>query len=437
MKKILTNNIGLKVVSLLAAIVLWMVIVNVDDPIIQKTYSGIQVEIINQDAIADENKTYEVTDGSDIISVTVTAERSVIENMSKDFIRATADLKQMSILNAAPIEIKSTRYSDRIKSLTSKTANVQVEIENRKENQLMIKVDTKGNISKGYVVGNISPNVDVVEVSGPESIVNEIKEARIVVNLDNMSESFTNSVPVKLYGSHDEVIEDDMLSVSQTEVLTKVEVLETKEIPVVAEASGMTASGFSATGTVVCDPSSVVIAGLGTDFDNLTSITIPSSEVGLDGASDNVILEVNIRKYLPKNIVLADSEDTGNITVIAIVEAHDTANVMLPYSSINVINVPDGYTATVLHETEAMEISISGLADNLSLVNTWIPTATIDASNLIAKPLEGQETSEEDAIFAGINEGRVILDLPDGIYQNEIPSININISREEEMSGEE
>ena len=432
MKKFLTNNIGLKIISLLTAVVLWMVIINIDDPVISKTYSGIQVEMINPDVISDENKTYEVNDGSDVISVTVTAERSIIENMSKDYIKATADLKQITFMNSVPIEIKSSRYSDRIKSLTSKTTNVQVEIENRIERKYRITIQTTGEVADGYVVGNVTPNISVVTVSGPESVMDLINEARIDVNLDGMNESYTDSVPVILYGSDGEIVEDSMIKISQSQVLTNVQILDTKEIPITASATGIPAAGFSATGTVICEPSSVIVAGSGAAFDNLTVITVPESEISLEGATDNVISDINIKQYLPKDVILADGDESGSVTVIAVVEAHDVAKVSVPYSSIVVENLPEGYTATVLHESETIEVSVSGLSDALSQINAWTPHAKVDVLTFIPKPFEGQEVSEDDPVFVGINEGTIQLELPEGIYQVDVPDININISRAEE-----
>lgn len=56
MKSKLTYNLGLKVLSVFIAFALWLIVVNYDDPTISNTYSGIQVEIVNQDALTDQGK---------------------------------------------------------------------------------------------------------------------------------------------------------------------------------------------------------------------------------------------------------------------------------------------------------------------------------------------------------------------------------------------
>ena len=43
-KKKLTDNIGLKIVALVVAILLWYVVVNITDPIITQTYKYVHVK---------------------------------------------------------------------------------------------------------------------------------------------------------------------------------------------------------------------------------------------------------------------------------------------------------------------------------------------------------------------------------------------------------
>lgn len=444
MKKLLTNNIDLKIISIITAIIIWIVIVNIDDPVINKTFSGIQVEIINEDAISDMDKTYEIVDDSDVVSATVTAKRSIIENMSRDYIKATADLRQLSFMNTVPIEFKSARFSDQIKSISSKTSNVQVRIENKLTKQVKVEVNTVGEVAEGYVVGKITPNVNVISVSGPESVVETVKEARILVNLEGMNESFTNSAPVQLWDD-EEIVSDSMISPSMTEIRTEVEILDTKEIPIVASLSGTPAQGFSATGTVICEPSSVMVAGSGSAFEKLSSITIPANKVNVDGAEENTSRRVNIKEYLPKGIALADSDFSGDVDVIAVIEPHQTMKTYVMISDIAINNVPEGYIAKVLHNSAmGIEVNVSGLPDNLMLLDGYKITGTVDASVLIPKKEDTEEEtdestdeteedeSEEDEedIHIGINEGSLVLNLPEGVVQMDYIPIEIVLGPE-------
>lgn len=450
MKKILTNNLGLKILSVFAAIVIWLVIVNIDDPVIKKSFSGIQVEVINENAISDMNKTYEVLDGSDIVTATVTAKRSVIENMSRDYIKATADLKQLSFMNTVPIEFKSSRYADQIESITSRTSNIQVEIENKLTKQIRVNVDTTGEVQDGYVIGKITPNVNVISVTGPESVINDITSAKILIDINGMNANFVNSVPVTLWGSEEAPIVDDAVTCSMTEIRTEVEVLETKEIPIIASSTGSPSQGFSTTGIVICDPSSITVAGAGTKFDGLSSITIPSDRINVDGATENMTFSIDINKYLPKEIMLADESDSGVIDVTVVVEAHEINKVVIQPQDIKIDNLPEGYKAQIINTAASgIEISVSGLAENLTKLNGWKITGITDALAFIPEDNDADEELEEDEqdeeqddesyeeMTPGVNKGIVLLNLPEGVVQAEPVVIEVlieEIDYDEEMN---
>jgi len=428
MKKMLTNNIGLKLLSVLAAFILWIIVVSVDDPVITRTYTGIPVEIVNGTSITDEGKTYEVIDDSDVISVSITAERSIIESLAKDNIKATADMKNITFMNTVPIELKTTRFFEKINSIGTRTPSLSVEIEDKKSKQIKIAISTDGQVADGYVAGKVTPVVDVIKVSGPESKVSQITSAGISVDYDNMNESFTTSCPIMLYDINGEIIDDPAITTSDSEVRTSVEILETKEIPVTASYIGITSPGYSATGTVICDPSSIVVAGSGSDLDKLSSIKIPEEVVSIEGATENVNSIVNIKEYLPSGIVLADSGFSGDINIVTVIEAHSVLSVDLPVSKIEVTNLPENYTAHIVYGEETIPIEVTGLSDDLAQVGNSEITAQIDATTLLPRLASDEESADNAEIHTGSNDGNVIVNLPTGVTQISNVSLEVIIN---------
>ena len=78
-KKII-NNFGLKVLAILFAVVMWIVVVNIDDPVIAKPYTT-SVVPVNTDYITSQNKYYEWLDGNNTITFSVSASRSVLDKL--------------------------------------------------------------------------------------------------------------------------------------------------------------------------------------------------------------------------------------------------------------------------------------------------------------------------------------------------------------------
>ena len=97
MKKRLTNNWGLKVLAFLIAVFMWLIVVNIDDPITDKIYTGIPVSVINEDVVTDNNRTYQIVDDTQTVNVVVSAKRSVLSKIKSDDISATADMKELTL----------------------------------------------------------------------------------------------------------------------------------------------------------------------------------------------------------------------------------------------------------------------------------------------------------------------------------------------------
>ena len=48
MKEKLTNNLSLKILSLLVAILVWLLAINIDNPIVKKTFIVTDVQLLNE-----------------------------------------------------------------------------------------------------------------------------------------------------------------------------------------------------------------------------------------------------------------------------------------------------------------------------------------------------------------------------------------------------
>lgn len=413
MKKFLTENIGLKIGALVAAFILWMVVVNVDDPVINRTYSGINVEVVNGDAITSEGKTYEIVDGSNTISVMVSAKRSVIEQMSSDYIKATADMKDMTFMDTVPIEVRAVRFSDRIESLNPRTKNLKVAVENLSRKQLIINVAVNGEVNPNNVLGAVTPDVNVLMVSGPESLVSKIVTAKTEINVDGMERDMSTTSPVYLYDANGDMVDEPMIKSSVSEVHINAQILKTKDIDILAVISGVAADGYGATGGVDCEPATIKVAGTGNIFNNLKHVVIPEGVISVNNAMGDVEQTVDVLSYLPEGIKPADHDFDGNVKITAYVEKMQTATVSVPVDNITITNVPEGYSAHLVENT-VKSVEIQGIPDVLEQVNPSSITGSIDAS-LLTPRLNEDEEYEPGTVHTGSNDGVVVFSCPAGL----------------------
>ena len=80
MKEMITNNWSLKVLAGVLAVMVWVIVNNVDDPVKKQVFHNIEVQIQHEDAIQDLDKVYEVRSGG-VINVTASAKKSVLRKM--------------------------------------------------------------------------------------------------------------------------------------------------------------------------------------------------------------------------------------------------------------------------------------------------------------------------------------------------------------------
>ena len=129
MKERLIRNLDLKILAIVFAIILWLVVVNIDDPVKPITFSGIEVQIVNAEDLERQGLCYAVLEDSDKVSVTVTGRRSVIEEINRENIIATADMKDLSSMNTLTIHVSSNKSARDLDSIKANEDNVKLSIE--------------------------------------------------------------------------------------------------------------------------------------------------------------------------------------------------------------------------------------------------------------------------------------------------------------------
>ena len=415
MKDIFIKNLGLKILSVVAAFVLWLVVVNVDDPVISKTYSGIEVEILNSDILEQKGECFEVKDGSDYTTIVVTAKRSVLDMMSKDYLRATADLKSLSSSDTIPIEVRSTKYSDQIESVVSRSENVKVTIENLIERTIPVEIIYTGEPEEGYVVASVDSLCDSVKVKGPESVVSLIKSVRAENDISGISKDYVITEGLFPCDEDGERIDDERITLSRTMTEVRYYIYATKTIPITSGYSGEPLAGYGLTGVVVTNPSSVMIAGKGENFDDMEVIYISPDEIDITGSVSDAYATVDISDYLPTGVIFAEDDFEPQVEVTIGIQENQHKMIEVPLSNITVSDVPVGYIANIVDIGQTLTVEIQGIGDTFDRFSGDLAIGTIAAESLVPRSIPA---GQEDAIIVtGENDGVVVFDFPTGISQ--------------------
>ena len=93
MKLKLTDNLFLKILSVFVAVVLWLMIVNINDAKATQEYK-LEVHLLNTEVITENGKVFRVEDGTNWVKVTVRARQSVLRGLKESDFVLTADVEK-------------------------------------------------------------------------------------------------------------------------------------------------------------------------------------------------------------------------------------------------------------------------------------------------------------------------------------------------------
>lgn len=374
MKKWFTNNLGLKFLALFGSFLLWLIVVNINDPVDYQTFTGVQVELVNANAITDEGKIYEILDNTNVITVRVAAKRSILDALSRENIRAVADLSEVTITNTVSIKLSTNKYNSSIESIDSNTEYLKLNIEDIKRKQLVIDTVTTGTPADGYLVGTVSSDQNLVRLSGPESVIARINSAQVIVDVSGMKEDISTSAELRLYDADGKQIVNDSITANITAVNVNVSILATKIVPITYQTSGTPADGYDLTGEILSNPEEILIAGSQSQIDKITVIEVPDTALNVTGQTENLTVLLNINEYLPSGIILGDKNFRGSVSVEVVIEKIETKKIEIPESSIRLDNIPDGYEASVLDYDQDSTISLKAISSRLEALENaaWV-----------------------------------------------------------------
>lgn len=375
MLKKLTNNLGLKLLSLLIAAIVWLVVVNINDPVSTRVYSGVKVKVTNADVVINEGKVYEILDHSDEISVVVKAKRSVLDDLSASDFEAYADMKEMDLtLGLIPIDVASTKHGNKIEEISSKTKNLKVAIEDYATKQFPITSQIVGTASDGFAVGNVSITPNVLKVSGPASAIEKIAKVVVKVDVEGLGADFNLRLTPTLLDQLGNELSLTGVTTNYSEVDVAVSMVHTRTVPIKCDVTGTPASGYNFIG-VETTPSSIRLKGNADALAKISEITLPSNLINIQGATESIQKSVDITAYLPKGLELVDP-DEKNVVVSALIEGVVKKTISVPTTKIKINNLTMGLA--VAHTKDIISVDVSGGTDIVSVLTEANISAEVD-----------------------------------------------------------
>ncbi len=385
--KMITNNFGFKVVSLLIAIAIWYLVVYNNDPIVTESYS-VHVEVINDSYIANGKQQYMIDEQYKTVTVYLTGNRSALRDVTSDDIKVIADLTQIVDLERDPVVVPLSASCDGFDAtdISLSRTTIPIVIENVASKELPVSVTTGDTaVDKAYEIGVMTPYPTSVTISGPESVINSIDSVQAAIDVTGLTKD--TEVPGKLVfidknqnEISESIIEDDIsFEGGDPNVSVYLELWrKVSDIALDVNYTGEPAEGYQIT-SITTTPYEITLAGSDEALEKLerkgNKVVIPGELIDVTGLYSDRQYEVNLTEILPEDTKLtASMNDTVlvNVTVLP----NGSIEYSLDVDDIEVKNLsPD---LTVSYDKQEVILRITGSDQTLGNLTSEDIIASID-----------------------------------------------------------
>ena len=375
-----TNNLVLKISSLAVAFLVWIIVVNVSNPIVTRNIS-VPLNVVNANIITDAGKTYSLM-GANSVTVSYEVRSRDQSRISASDFNASIDLGDMyDITGAVPIAVEVVNNKDLIiGAVASKPSIVRVSIEDLQRKEFTLTTKITGTPSDGFSVGEVKLDKTNVVVTGPVSVIGQISQIGVEIDVSGLDSNESGRAELKYFDANGNafVISDNRVSKSFDNVGYSLVMLNGRTLALNFDVGGSAAQGYKFTGAE-STTKSIQVRGQPEVLEGLDSITVPASALSVEGATGDVNITVDIKNFLPANVT-AVGDTKVNVTLK--VEALDKKSLTLTVNDLNIVGAKPGVATNIV--PEKITVVVSGLSANLESVTNADLKATLDVSEMNA-----------------------------------------------------
>ena len=385
--KALSKNIGFKILAVLFAFTLWLTVYNIEDPTKSKTLT-INVTVSNKEYVESLGKYFEIKDGTNKVTFSVTAARSVLDKLDESDFIAVANMEQIIVEDngidaRVPIEITpASNINSNLVRLSSTNKNLKVTLDELMTKQFVVSASAIGEVAEGYALGNVTVTApNVLKIAGPKSIVEDISSVIATIDVSGMSESWATyrATPI-LFDEEGKEIDTTRLTFSDETVNVSAEILNIKAVPVTVNPTGTPAKGYEVT-AIYCNPEFIKLKGNKALLNTINEIVIPEGVVAVNGASGNIVATLDVSEYLPENTTLATGENPM-VEIMVVVGKIKEKTFDVKTSGVTVTGLPTG--AKIKFALESVAVTVSGLEEDMNTLSGSTLKGSIDVTGLSA-----------------------------------------------------
>jgi YbbR domain-containing protein len=249
----LFDNLGLKLLSVLLAVALWVYVLDHENPTVKRR---VTVPVAAVGVAVARVQVMDIT--PDTVDVVLKGRQSALDEAHIELIRATANVANRDFGEYdVPLDIIGTAPGVTIEHVSVSSARVRLDAVVAKTRPVM--VETRGNPADGFGTVELSVKPNEVQVRGPGAWVQRVVRVVAAVDISGQAATVQQIVPLEARDQSNVRIAGLRFEPDKVEVTVQIHQIETHTVPVKPILSSPGA-GYAVT-QVSVDPTTVTLAG--------------------------------------------------------------------------------------------------------------------------------------------------------------------------------
>ena len=339
-----------KVLSVVAAIVLWFYVMGVQSPIFEKTFTNLPISLDN---LPDSNGLSVISGYGSTADIKLSGKKSDINKINPSDISVYVDMDNITQAGEVRLDV-NVKAPNNSTIVDIQPSSLVVYVDRTITRSVPVKVNyTGGTTDKSLVIDSLTPASSNVSVTGPEEEVMKISHAQITLNLGLIDSSVEIRETLALIDENGYEVTNPYVRTSTSEMRVDVTVYRYATVPIELKFKGIIPLE-DIEYTIL--PGTLEIKG---NSDIIQAIaTIPSEEI--DETKINGSASYYVKLVIPSGVInLSDSD-----TVYAEIQLKNNVAREAAVDRIYLQNGSSAYHYELL--TESLDVTIRGKAEILS-----------------------------------------------------------------------
>ena len=368
------NKIVTFLLALLFACGLWLFVVTVEQPESEATYYDIPVVYQNEDVLAERGLM--LVSERPTVTLKLKSTRTNLRNLNEANINILVNLA-----NIRDAKVYSLNYSlsypgtvpnGEISVVSASTEQISLKVERRITKQVEVVPVYTGSVPEGMIAHKeeIELDYEYIEVSGPESVMQNVAQAVIQVDLEDQTQTIAGEYIYTLCDEAGEPVDSALLTTNVEVVNLMLKIQQVKEIELrvkVIAGGGATEQ----TSTITIDPQTILVSGPEALLADLEYLEIGTIDL-------STMVQAETRTFpilLPEGI----TNETGMTAATVSVEFPNLRTLKLTVNDIKIVGLPEGLEAELI--TQVLDVTVRGPAEQMLGLRASDLTVTVDLSN--------------------------------------------------------